>query len=95
MNVPKKECNLLDAIRRFPALLRELEENKVALGLSGFGLSVTTLEEVFLAVSAAAAAGNGAAQRPGALLTSPVLCQSLQEPKLLRRAPCDVLCDSL
>ena len=82
-------------ICRFPALLRELEENKAALGLSGFGLSVTTLEEVFLAVSAAAAAENGAAQRTGAFLTSPVLCQLPQEPELAGRAPCAELCDIL
>jgi hypothetical protein len=50
------------ARRRFPALLRELEARRAALGLSGFGLSVTTLEEVFLAVSAGAAAAGGAAR---------------------------------
>ena len=39
---------------RLPGLLQELEDSKAELGISSFGLSVTTLEEVFLAVSAAA-----------------------------------------
>ncbi len=56
------------ARRRFPALLRELEARKAGLGLSGFGLSVTTLEEVFLAVSAGAAATGGAARDAGVRL---------------------------
>lgn len=36
----------------FAALLRELEEDKQQLGLLSCGLAVTTLEEVFLKVSA-------------------------------------------
>lgn len=35
----------------FPALLKELEERGAALGCNGFGMSVTTLEEVFLKVA--------------------------------------------
>eukprot|EP00884_Botryococcus_braunii_P008388 jgi/Botrbrau1/17550/Bobra.0739s0001.1 len=36
---------------RFPDLLRELEAKRQALGVDSYGLSVTTLEEVFLSVS--------------------------------------------
>ena len=39
---------------RFPALLRELDSEKGALGVRSYGLSVTTMEEVFLNVSRAA-----------------------------------------
>ncbi len=41
------ECSL-------PGLLQDLEDSKADLGITSYGLSVTTLEEVFLAVSAAA-----------------------------------------
>ena len=34
----------------FTALLRELSDRKDALGVTNFGLSVTTLEDVFLKV---------------------------------------------
>lgn len=34
--------------------MQDLEDSKADLGISSYGLSVTTLEEVFLAVSAAA-----------------------------------------
>lgn len=37
-----------------PGLLQELEDSKEQLGITSYGLTVTTLEEVFLAVSAAA-----------------------------------------
>ena len=37
-----------------PGLLQDLEDSKADLGITSYGLSVTTLEEVFLAVSAAA-----------------------------------------
>ncbi|KAF8072728.1 Abca17 [Scenedesmus sp. PABB004] len=40
-----------EAAGAFPALLRELEARAAALGVSSYGLSVTTLEEVFLAVA--------------------------------------------
>ena len=46
----------------FPALLQELEESKADLGVDSYGLSVTTLEEVFLAVSAAATAESKSRQ---------------------------------
>lgn len=36
---------------RFPALLRELEAKRQPLGVDSYGLSVTTLEEVFLRVT--------------------------------------------
>ncbi|KAK9828547.1 hypothetical protein WJX72_000707 [[Myrmecia] bisecta] len=36
----------------FAELLRELDERKAELGIQGYGLAVTTLEEVFLRVSA-------------------------------------------
>jgi hypothetical protein len=38
----------------FPGLLRDLEKEQRALGVDSYGLSVTTLEEVFLSVSAGA-----------------------------------------
>ena len=41
---------------RFPGLLQELEAAREALGIDSYGLAVTTLEEVFLTVSAQAAA---------------------------------------
>lgn len=41
---------------RFPALLQDLEDSKAEIGVDSYGLEVTTLEEVFLAVSAAASA---------------------------------------
>lgn len=64
--LPWREHNLsfeaVPAACRFPALLRELEDSKADLGVDSYGLEVTTLEEVFLAVSAAAAAENKAGQ---------------------------------
>ena len=42
------------AVCRFPGLLQELEASKDALGVDSYGLAVTTLEEVFLTVSAQA-----------------------------------------
>lgn len=41
-------------VGRFPALLRELDSEKKPLGVRSYGLSVTTMEEVFLNVSRAA-----------------------------------------
>ena len=38
---------------KLPALLKELSEKKKDLGINNFGLSVTTLEDVFLKVGAA------------------------------------------
>jgi ATP-binding cassette subfamily A (ABC1) protein 3 len=38
----------MDAVPRFPALLSFLEENSQRLGIRGHGISVTTLEEIFL-----------------------------------------------
>lgn len=35
---------------KFSQLLKELSENKTGLGVDNFGLSVTTMEDVFLAV---------------------------------------------
>ena len=52
-----------EAAPAFPPLLRELEQRLEQLGAASYGLSVTTLEEVFLRVSEsaalAAAAANG------------------------------------
>lgn len=45
----------LDATARFPDLLRTLDVRKGELGVEYYGLSVTTLEEVFLKVSEGAA----------------------------------------
>lgn len=56
---------------RFPGLLRELEDSKAELGVDSYGLEVTTLEEVFMAVSAAAASADEAGRQqrnpPGSL----------------------------
>ena len=41
----------LEASAAFPLLLRELDVQRQALGVSDYGLSVTTLEEVFLKVA--------------------------------------------
>ena len=46
-----------------PGLLQELEDSKEQLGITSYGLTVTTLEEVFLAVSAAASEDARAKQR--------------------------------
>ncbi|CAM9223755.1 unnamed protein product [Phaeothamnion confervicola] len=43
---------------RFPALFRRLEEEQAALGVGAFGVSVTSLEEVFLSLDGAAAAAT-------------------------------------
>ena len=51
----KRQC------RRFPDLLRELDREKATLGVRSYGLSVTTMEEVFLNVSQAAQAAHAAA----------------------------------
>jgi ATP-binding cassette subfamily A (ABC1) protein 3 len=40
----------LESSSRFPKMLRELDENKAQLGVINYGLSVTTLEEVFLRI---------------------------------------------
>jgi ABC-type multidrug transport system ATPase subunit len=41
----------LTAAPQFPAMLQDLENNKRRLGMESFGLSVTTLEDVFLRVA--------------------------------------------
>ena len=46
---------------RFPDLLRELDRDRATLGVRSYGLSVTTMEEVFLNVSQAAQAAHAAA----------------------------------
>ena len=51
-----------------PGLLQDLEETKADLGITSYGLSVTTLEEVFLAVSAAASEEAKAKKREAAKL---------------------------
>ena len=43
--LPKNE------VGKFPPLLNELDANKKALGISSYGVAVTTLEDVFLRVS--------------------------------------------
>ena len=48
---PHTEC-------RFSGLLRELDADKAALGIQSYGLSSTTLEEVFLKVSSLGEAGG-------------------------------------
>ena len=50
---------------RFPGLLRELQAKKAPLGVLSYGLSSTTLEEVFLKV---ASSGDSSSQGPEGLL---------------------------
>ena len=47
-------------VSRFPDLLRELDRDRATLGMRSYGLSVTTMEEVFLNVSQAAQAAHTA-----------------------------------
>eukprot|EP00887_Chlorella_sp_A99_P005937 scaffold29.g5937.t1 len=49
-----------EASAAFPSLLRRLEQQRQELGVGSHGLSVTTLEEVFLRVTAGAAADAAA-----------------------------------
>lgn len=49
-----RSSDLSFPICSLPGLLQDLEDSKADLGITSYGLSVTTLEEVFLAVSAAA-----------------------------------------
>lgn len=37
-----------DNVSKFPNMLKELEEKKESLHISSYGLSVTSLEEVFM-----------------------------------------------
>lgn len=48
-----------EAAPTFPALLRQLQQDGSQLGVAAYGLSETTLEEVFLRVSESAAAPGG------------------------------------
>jgi hypothetical protein len=40
-----------EATAAYPAMLRELEASKVTLGVGSYGISITSLEEVFLALA--------------------------------------------
>ena len=64
-------------MHRFPDLLRELESAKAELGVSGYGLSETTLEEVFLTVTSQGKepprGGNAAAGHVAVALGIPVV----------------------
>lgn len=40
----------MDQIKNFPALFQEIDNNKDKLGIQSYGISITTLEEVFLKV---------------------------------------------
>ncbi len=42
---------LLDHLCRFAGMLRDIESQKSSLGVTAYGLSVTTMEEVFLRIS--------------------------------------------
>ena len=55
----------LGSVGRFEALFRELEQLRAAgrFGLGGFGISMTTLEEVFLKLETTARADDEAAKR--------------------------------
>mmetsp|Transcript_17002 Transcript_17002/g.34417 ORF Transcript_17002/g.34417 Transcript_17002/m.34417 type:complete len:1751 (-) Transcript_17002:590-5842(-) len=47
-------CRLpLKSAKHFPAMMEELDENMKELGVASYGISVTTLEEVFLKVGSA------------------------------------------
>eukprot|EP00854_Cymbomonas_tetramitiformis_P022622 gene22622-27306_t len=54
----------LDATPLFPDLFRELEEEGAALGVASFGVSMTTLEDVFLHLGDEAAAAEAEDGKP-------------------------------
>lgn len=43
----------MDQIKNFPDLFNEIDENKDRLGIESYGISITTLEEVFLKIGKA------------------------------------------
>ncbi len=40
----------MDEVKKFPEMFNEIDTKKEALGISTYGISITTLEEVFLKV---------------------------------------------
>lgn len=40
----------MDEVKKFPALFNEIDSKKDSLGITTYGISITTLEEVFLKV---------------------------------------------
>ena len=67
----RQKAKALNLCRRFPDLLRELDRDRTTLGVRSYGLSVTTMEEVFLNVSQAAHAVHAAtAASPAATATT-------------------------
>lgn len=66
------QCGVSSLSCSFAALLTDLEEQKQELGVLSTGLSVTTLEEVFLKVSAGSEAAMD--QKQAANQTGPQVC---------------------
>jgi hypothetical protein len=46
------------AAAAFPAMLRELEASEATLGVGSYGISITSMEEVFLALAHQEAQGG-------------------------------------
>eukprot|EP00467_Chlorarachnion_reptans_P011068 CAMPEP_0114538360 /NCGR_PEP_ID=MMETSP0109-20121206/30099_1 /TAXON_ID=29199 /ORGANISM="Chlorarachnion reptans, Strain CCCM449" /LENGTH=2283 /DNA_ID=CAMNT_0001722369 /DNA_START=209 /DNA_END=7060 /DNA_ORIENTATION=- len=68
VNVAAGEVSMrlpLKAVSQFAALFDALESNKRRLGVSGYGVSITTLEEVFIQVCRGGTLGEDALSRPG------------------------------
>jgi hypothetical protein len=42
--IPSESCTTAD----FPEMFRKLQENKVSMGIKNIGLSLTTMDEVFV-----------------------------------------------
>uniref|UniRef100_A0AAR2LXT6 P-type phospholipid transporter n=1 Tax=Pygocentrus nattereri TaxID=42514 RepID=A0AAR2LXT6_PYGNA len=65
--------------RSYASLFRELEETLGDIGLSSFGISDTSLEEIFLKVTADGEAANGAVNPENVLLLFAAEANGLQE----------------
>lgn len=59
---------------KFPGLFRELETERTAMGVGGYGMSVTSLEEVFLSLEKEGSGGRGAEVGEGRGVNEPIGC---------------------
>ena len=74
----------INANAKFPALMRDLDSKRASLGISNWGLSVTTMEEVFLRVAghqshkeaAAASTPLGSAEEHKAEVSVPITAEA-------------------
>lgn len=88
------------AVFRFPSLLRALDSSKGEMGIRSYGISVTTMEEVFLHVSRQAAAKAAAAEKQAEESTpasdiSPVQVRTQLVCRARFRASTDASCSPL